>query len=86
VRVGDNENMLFMKQKSQQTCQHTRVRNNSESRSRTYSGSIDDLHDRRFKPVAQSMALNIARKCAEKEEKRLEKEGLPAEEVCMLFN
>lgn len=58
-----------------------RVRNNSESRSRTYSGSIDDLHDRRFLPVDKSMALNIEKQFAEMEEKRLEEEGLPSEEI-----
>jgi hypothetical protein len=59
-----------------------RVRNNSESRSRTYSGSIDDLHDRRLCPIPQAMALNIEKQAAEMEERRLEEEGVPTEEVC----
>ena len=57
------------------------MRNHSETRSRTYSGSIDDLHDRRFLPVDKSMALNIEKQFAETEEKRLEEEGLALEEV-----
>ena len=43
--------------------------------------SIDDLHDRRFLPVDKSMALNIEKQFAEMEEKRLEEEGLPSDEV-----
>ena len=51
-----------------------------QNRHRKYSGSIDDLHDRRFLPVDKSMVLNIKKRMAEEEETKLKSQGMDNDE------
>lgn len=53
----------------------------SKSRTRTFSGSIDDLHDRALRPIDKSMALNIEKNEAKQLEVEFSKAGLSSEEI-----